>query len=413
MPRARRRGASGAQRADHAREQLDRVVHVVEDRRHGGREPEAAAEHRPRTRRAPPPAGGARASGCRGRTPPCNRRDAAALERSWTRRRHDPDRDHALRHAPPPRHSDAVGRQRHLQGTSTNVEFYAFFDTVINAYLIDPGGLDIHAGEVIGLCVESHCRFDRAARVPGGRRRRDARRAPRPVERALRARAVRRGAPRSPPPRAGSCTCSSIAQRGRRPAAIPDGVRAALGALDLSTSASSGTGDCANSPHAGRTRSPGSIHATNCKDDLEVTDRALLQERRVAELRHAVAESITCPPDPDDREHPHLRRGRPRPAPALRGPRGPHLERHARHRLERSRRDRRNRRSGSDSVSSSAPAVERSTPPRTCPSRRRSSARVELRVAVFVEVETLEERERRRRRPRLGDRDRAVELHDR
>jgi hypothetical protein len=26
----------------------------------------------------------------------------------------------------------------------------------------------------------------------------------------------------------------------------------------------------------------------------------IAQERRVAELRHAVAESITCPPDPDD-----------------------------------------------------------------------------------------------------------------
>jgi hypothetical protein len=26
----------------------------------------------------------------------------------------------------------------------------------------------------------------------------------------------------------------------------------------------------------------------------------IAQERRVAELRHAVAETITCPPDPDD-----------------------------------------------------------------------------------------------------------------
>jgi acyl-CoA thioester hydrolase len=30
---------------------------------------------------------------------------------------------------------------------------------VINAYLIAEGGLDIHAGEVIGLCAESHCEF--------------------------------------------------------------------------------------------------------------------------------------------------------------------------------------------------------------------------------------------------------------
>ncbi len=46
-----------------------------------------------------------------------------------------------------------------VYGHVNNVEFYAFFDTVINAYLIEDGGLDIHAGTVIGLCAESHCRF--------------------------------------------------------------------------------------------------------------------------------------------------------------------------------------------------------------------------------------------------------------
>jgi acyl-CoA thioester hydrolase len=46
-----------------------------------------------------------------------------------------------------------------VYGHVNNVEFYAFFDTVINAYLIEEGGLDIHAGPVIGLCAESHCRF--------------------------------------------------------------------------------------------------------------------------------------------------------------------------------------------------------------------------------------------------------------
>jgi acyl-CoA thioester hydrolase len=40
-----------------------------------------------------------------------------------------------------------------------NVVYYANFDTVINRYLIDDGGLDIEAGEVIGLCVESHCEY--------------------------------------------------------------------------------------------------------------------------------------------------------------------------------------------------------------------------------------------------------------
>jgi acyl-CoA thioester hydrolase len=46
-----------------------------------------------------------------------------------------------------------------IYGHVNNVEFYAFFDTVINAYLISSGGLDIHGGDVIGLCAESHCAY--------------------------------------------------------------------------------------------------------------------------------------------------------------------------------------------------------------------------------------------------------------
>jgi acyl-CoA thioester hydrolase len=46
-----------------------------------------------------------------------------------------------------------------VYGHVNNVEYYAFFDTVINAWLIAEGGLDIHRGEVIGVCAESHCEF--------------------------------------------------------------------------------------------------------------------------------------------------------------------------------------------------------------------------------------------------------------
>jgi acyl-CoA thioester hydrolase len=46
-----------------------------------------------------------------------------------------------------------------VYGHVNNVEYYAYFDTVINAYLIREGGLDIHGGDVIGLCAESHCEF--------------------------------------------------------------------------------------------------------------------------------------------------------------------------------------------------------------------------------------------------------------
>jgi acyl-CoA thioester hydrolase len=46
-----------------------------------------------------------------------------------------------------------------VYGHVNNVEYLSYFDTVINRWLIREGGLDIHRGEVIGLCAESHCTF--------------------------------------------------------------------------------------------------------------------------------------------------------------------------------------------------------------------------------------------------------------
>lgn len=53
-----------------------------------------------------------------------------------------------------------------VYGHVNNVEYYAFFDTVINSWLIGEGGLDIHKGEAIGLCAESHCEFKAALSFP-------------------------------------------------------------------------------------------------------------------------------------------------------------------------------------------------------------------------------------------------------
>jgi acyl-CoA thioester hydrolase len=53
-----------------------------------------------------------------------------------------------------------------VYGHVNNVEYYAFFDTVINAWLIAEGGLDIHRGAVIGLCAESHCEYRAAVAFP-------------------------------------------------------------------------------------------------------------------------------------------------------------------------------------------------------------------------------------------------------
>jgi len=53
-----------------------------------------------------------------------------------------------------------------VYGHVNNAEYYALFDTVINAWLINEGGLDIAAGTVIGLCAESHCDYRAALTFP-------------------------------------------------------------------------------------------------------------------------------------------------------------------------------------------------------------------------------------------------------
>lgn len=54
-----------------------------------------------------------------------------------------------------------------VYGHVNNVEYYSFFDTAINAFLIESGDLDIHAGSVIGVCAESHCTFRAPVAFPG------------------------------------------------------------------------------------------------------------------------------------------------------------------------------------------------------------------------------------------------------
>jgi len=53
-----------------------------------------------------------------------------------------------------------------LYGHVNNVIYYAYFDTLLNRYLIDHGGLDIHRGPVIGIAVETMCRFHKSFAYP-------------------------------------------------------------------------------------------------------------------------------------------------------------------------------------------------------------------------------------------------------
>lgn len=60
------------------------------------------------------------------------------------------------------RHFQAITTRWHdndIYGHVNNVTYYSFFDSAVNGYLIERGGLDIHDGEVVGFVVSSSCDY--------------------------------------------------------------------------------------------------------------------------------------------------------------------------------------------------------------------------------------------------------------
>ncbi|MBY0299945.1 MAG: acyl-CoA thioesterase [Methylobacterium sp.] len=53
-----------------------------------------------------------------------------------------------------------------VYGHVNNVVYYAFFDTAVNQVLIEEGALDIARSPVIGLVVETGCRYFRSIAFP-------------------------------------------------------------------------------------------------------------------------------------------------------------------------------------------------------------------------------------------------------
>jgi acyl-CoA thioester hydrolase len=53
-----------------------------------------------------------------------------------------------------------------VYGHVNNVVYYSFFDTVVNQYLVAAGGLDIEQSAVIGLVVETLCRYFKPITFP-------------------------------------------------------------------------------------------------------------------------------------------------------------------------------------------------------------------------------------------------------
>jgi Thioesterase superfamily len=44
-------------------------------------------------------------------------------------------------------------------GHVNNVVYYSWFDTAVNAHLMEQGALDIHHGDTIGLVIETQCNY--------------------------------------------------------------------------------------------------------------------------------------------------------------------------------------------------------------------------------------------------------------
>lgn len=53
-----------------------------------------------------------------------------------------------------------------IYGHVNNVVYYSWFDTAVNSHLLDAGLLDPEHGAIIGLVVESGCRYGRSISFP-------------------------------------------------------------------------------------------------------------------------------------------------------------------------------------------------------------------------------------------------------
>ena len=53
-----------------------------------------------------------------------------------------------------------------VYGHVNNTVYYSWFDTAVNAYLVDAGVLDMMGGQAIALVVETGCRYARSIAFP-------------------------------------------------------------------------------------------------------------------------------------------------------------------------------------------------------------------------------------------------------
>lgn len=113
-----------------------------------------------------------------------------------------------------------------VYGHVNNVAYYGYFDTIVNEYLISSGALDIHGGAVIGLVVETGCKYFSPLEFP------------QKLEGALRVARIGNSSVRyeiaifkegaEKPAAEGYFTHVYVDRKTRRPVSLPDALRQAL-----------------------------------------------------------------------------------------------------------------------------------------------------------------------------------------
>lgn len=58
-------------------------------------------------------------------------------------------------------------RDNDVYGHMNNAVYYEYFDTSVNRWLLESGGLDVPGGAVVGLVAETGCRFLSSVGFPG------------------------------------------------------------------------------------------------------------------------------------------------------------------------------------------------------------------------------------------------------
>jgi acyl-CoA thioester hydrolase len=53
-----------------------------------------------------------------------------------------------------------------IYGHVNNVTYYSYFDSAVNRYLIEAGGLDIHNAPIVGFVVNSGCQYRKPIAYP-------------------------------------------------------------------------------------------------------------------------------------------------------------------------------------------------------------------------------------------------------